>query len=175
MTHPWQVTTRLPFGHCSYCGGAYPQDATWPRVCVECGETIWRNPLPVSLLLMPVSYDDGRPDGVIVVRRAIEPGFGELCLPGGFLDFGETWPEGAVREMREETGILADVSEVRLFDVQSTGRHVLVFGIVPARRAADLPDPAPTPEASEWLILREPRELVFPTHTTVLHRYFASA
>ena len=175
MTFPWQVSTRLPFGHCSYCGAAYPEGAAWPRVCPECGETIWRNPLPVSLLLMPVSYGDGGPDGIVVVRRSIEPGLGELCLPGGFLDYGETWPEGAVREMREETGLVARPTEVRLFDVQSTGRHVLVFGIVPARHAGDLPASAPTDESSEWLVVREPRDLVFPTHTAVLRRYFASA
>ncbi len=175
MTFPWQVSTRLPFGHCSYCGAAYPPDTQWPRLCAECGETVWRNPLPVSVLLMPVTFGDGGRDGIVVVRRSIEPNLGELCLPGGFLEFGETWPEGAAREMREEAGLVVDPSEVELFDVASTGRHVLVFGIVAPRAAADLPPATATDEASEWVVVREAVELAFPAHTAALARYFASA
>jgi 8-oxo-dGTP diphosphatase len=175
MTHPWQVTTRLQYGHCSYCGAEYPENAPWPRVCVGCGETTWRNPLPVAVMLMPVRYADRGPDGLVVVRRDIEPARGDLCLPGGFIDFGETWAEGAVRELREETGLRADPAEVTLFDVVSTPRHVMVFGIVPPRDAGRLPASAPTEEATEWLVLREPRTLAFPSHTGMMRHYFASA
>ena len=144
-------------------------------MCPGCGETTWRNPLPVGLLLVPVRMGDGGPDGLIVVRRDIEPARGQLCLPGGFIEYGETWAEAAARELREEAGLQADPAEVRLFDVYSTPSYMLVFGTVPARDLADLPPSAPTSEATEWLVLREAQTVAFPAHTMMIARYFASA
>jgi ADP-ribose pyrophosphatase YjhB (NUDIX family) len=146
----------------------------WPRTCVGCGEITWRNPLPVAVVLLPVRTGAGRP-GVIVVRRDIEPARGELALPGGYIEVGETWREAAVRELREETGLKADARQVDLFDVESTPGTINIFGLLPARDAADLPPSAPTEEATEWLVLTEPHRLAFPTHTSALAAYFASA
>lgn len=174
MVSPWQVTSLLPNSHCGYCGTAYPVDAGWPRICPGCGETTWRNPLPVALLMVPVKLHDGGHPGVVVVRRDIEPARGELCLPGGFIEFGETWQEGAVRELREEAGILADPAEVTLFDVASTGYHVLIVGTVPPRHIDDLPPVAATDESTEWVVLKQAEPLAFPVHTAAVTRFFAS-
>jgi ADP-ribose pyrophosphatase YjhB (NUDIX family) len=158
--------------HCSYCGTAYPAEAAWPRVCAGCGETTWRNPLPVAVALLPVDLADGG-HGLVVVRRDIDPGRGELGLPGGFIEIGESWREAAVRELREETGIPAHPGDVTLFDVHSTpGGILLVFGVLPVRRAGDLPPVVATEEATEWLVLTEPMRLAFPTHTRAMADYF---
>ncbi|GAA0723721.1 NUDIX domain-containing protein [Dactylosporangium roseum] len=159
--------------HCSHCGAAYPQGAPWPRICAACGETTWRNPLPVAVALLPVDTDQGR--GLVVVRRDIEPGRGELALPGGFIEVGEAWREAAVRELREETTILADPADVRLFDVHSAASGtLLVFGLLPPRPFAELPPPVRTEEALGFEIALGPQELCFPTHTESMARYFAS-
>ena len=162
--------------HCSYCGARYPAEARWPRTCVVCGETTWHNPLPVAVAMLPVICPDGA-RGLVTVRRGIEPGYGQLGLPGGFMEVGESWQEAAVRELREETGIEAAPGDVRLFDVHSTptGHTVQIFGILPARTAAELPPVTPTEEVLEWLVVTEPRELVFSTHTLAMASYFASA
>jgi 8-oxo-dGTP diphosphatase len=162
--------------HCSYCGAAFPQGAGWPRECAACGRTTWRNPLPVAVALVPVRTAAG-PVGLVVVRRTIEPGYGQLGLPGGFMEVGEDWRQATVRELREETGIPAEAAEVRLFDVHSTPttHNLLVFGLLPQREAADLPEVAATEESSEWLVLTEPTELAFSTHTQAMADYFASA
>jgi 8-oxo-dGTP diphosphatase len=165
----------MQHSHCSYCGVAYAADAPWPRVCVGCGETTWRNPLPVAVALLPVDTADGR-RGLVVVRRDIEPGRGLLGLPGGFIELGESWREAAVRELFEETTITADADDVRLFDVHSTpSGMILVFGLLPPRAVGDLPAVAPTPEATEWLIATEPLQLAFPTHTRAMADYFSAA
>lgn len=42
---------------------------------------------------------------VLVVERGINPGKGKLALPGGFLKQTEKLEDGAIRELKEETGI----------------------------------------------------------------------
>src|SRR5262245_51364614 len=140
--------------HCSYCGARYPDREPWPRTCVSCGETTWSNPLPVAVILLPVSYDDGR-TGLVVVRRDVEPARGELALPGGFIETGESWRQAAIRELREETGLLANSDEVELFDVVSTvtGYTLNIFALLPPRPVDDLPESTPTEESTEWLVL----------------------
>ncbi|MER7889776.1 NUDIX domain-containing protein [Micromonospora sp. NPDC094482] len=166
--------TGAPYSHCSFCGSAYPAAAGWPRVCPVCGQTVWRNPLPVSVAVLPVRTAAGL--GVVVVRRDIEPARGQLALPGGFIEYGEEWNEALVRELREETGLLAAAEDATLFAVHGApaGGTMMVFGVLPEQRAEQLPPSAPTEEATEWLVLTEPTELAFSTHTRVLADFLAA-
>lgn len=154
--------------HCSYCGAPYAAEQPWPRVCAACSNTTYRNPLPVAVLILPV---DG---GVLTVRRAIPPRQGQLALPGGFIDHGEAWQAAAVRELREEAGIVIAAHEVALFDVHSApDGTVLIFGVVPQRRVIDLPPFMPNTEVSECVVLTQPEPLAFPLHTRVVERWFS--
>lgn len=157
--------------HCPYCGAAYPQGLAWPRDCAACGETLWLNPLPVAVALLPVEQDGRR--GLVVVRRDIVPARGELALPGGYIELGETWREAAVRELREETGLLAPAEDATLFSVDEGERTINVFGLLPPRDAGTLPEPTATDEATEWLVIHEPVPLAFPTHAAAVEAYFA--
>ncbi|RIV41449.1 NUDIX domain-containing protein [Micromonospora radicis] len=165
--------TGVAYSHCSYCGTAYPADAGWPRLCAACDQTVWRNPLPVAVALLPVRTPTG--PGVVVVRRDIEPARGLLALPGGFIEYGEQWQDALVRELREETGLHADPAGARLVAVHSApaGGTMMIFGELPARPVGELPPSAPTTEATEWLVLTAPTELAFSTHTQVLAEFFA--
>jgi 8-oxo-dGTP diphosphatase len=49
-----------------------------------------------------------RGDKALVVRRANPPMAGRWGFPGGVLELGETVAEGAMRELFEETGVVAD-------------------------------------------------------------------
>jgi 8-oxo-dGTP diphosphatase len=136
----------------------------------------WSNPLPVAVVLHPVSYPDGR-TGLVVIRRDIEPFRGEIALPGGFIETGESWREAAVRELQEETYLLAKPDEVRLFDVYSSsnGGSLLIFAILPPRPFDDLPESVPTDECLEWFVVTEATQLAFPTHTDAMADYFRGA
>jgi len=46
---------------------------------------------------------------IVLVKRAIEPGYGKWVFPGGYVDRGEEVTLAAIREAREEAGL-----EVRL-------------------------------------------------------------
>ena len=56
-----------------------------------------------------VVVDGGR---VLVVRRGTEPLRGQWSLPGGLLELGESLTEGAIREVREETGLTVEPVEL---------------------------------------------------------------
>jgi mutator protein MutT len=47
---------------------------------------------------------------VLLVRRAWEPRAGSWCLPAGFMEAGEHPEQSAVRELQEETGVIAQLT-----------------------------------------------------------------
>ncbi|MFD0517053.1 NUDIX domain-containing protein [Paractinoplanes durhamensis] len=112
--------------------------------------------------------------GLLVVRRGIPPARDLLALPGGFIDYGESWQDATVRELFEEVGLAADAAEVQLFDTLSApDGTLLVFGLLPALPdAGALPPSVPNDESQGWEILYGPAELGFSLHTAVANRYF---
>jgi ADP-ribose pyrophosphatase YjhB (NUDIX family) len=154
--------------HCSYCGSPFAADQAWPRHCAGCGEISYVNPLPVAVAVLPVG------DGLLGVRRAIPPALGELALPGGFIDLGESWQEAVVRELWEETGVRADAAEVTLFDTLSapSGTTLLVFGLLPPCAPADLPASVANDESAGWEVFTAGAPLAFSTHAAVAARWF---
>jgi ADP-ribose pyrophosphatase YjhB (NUDIX family) len=119
-------------------------------------------------MLVPVA------GGVLAVRRAIEPGYGQLALPGGYLNIDETWQAAGAREVFEETGVSIDPAGIREFAVRSTrDGSLLVFGL--AGPLADLPPFQYDAETAECLVLNAPADLAFPLHTEILAEYFCRA
>lgn len=49
---------------------------------------------------------------VLLIRRGQAPLLGEWSLPGGVLECGETLREAAVREAREETGLVVETVDM---------------------------------------------------------------
>lgn len=153
--------------HCSYCGHPFPANQAWPRQCTHCGNTSFLNPLPVAVTIVPVD------EGLLAVRRGIDPRKGRLALPGGFIETGESWQEAGAREVWEETGLHLDPHQIQTHSVHSAPDGTLiVFGRAPAQRAADLPPFQPSREATERIVLTEPVELAFPLHTQIAKTFF---
>ena len=69
-------------------------------VCTRCEFVFYLDPkVAVGTIIRTAS------DRIVLVRRAIEPGYGKWVFPGGYVDRGETLVNAAVREAREECGL----------------------------------------------------------------------
>jgi 8-oxo-dGTP diphosphatase len=69
--------------------------------------------------------------GVLLVRRAIEPGYGLWVFPGGYVDRGEPVESAAVREAREECGL--EVALDGLVNVYSYRGRIPIIIVYAAR------------------------------------------
>ena len=165
--------TETQFSHCTYCGAAFPPGGGWPRTCMDCANITYRNPIPVSVVLIPLKGESGE-RGLLLVRRAIAPKMGELALPGGYVNYGETWQEAGAREVLEETGLQIEPSEINEFRVRSApDGSLIIFGIASQiRRASELPPFIPNKEASECVALSKPAQLAFELHTKIVAEFF---
>jgi ADP-ribose pyrophosphatase YjhB (NUDIX family) len=80
-------------------------------VCSACAFVFFLDPKVAAGVVF--SYDGG----VLLVQRAIHPSYGKWVFPGGYVDRGETLESAALREVREESGLV--VCLTRLLGVYS--------------------------------------------------------
>ena len=73
--------------------------------CPQCGQHLksYKNPLPTVDIIIETK------GGIILIDRKNKP-FG-WALPGGFVDYGESLEQAAMREALEETGLQISLKE----------------------------------------------------------------
>jgi 8-oxo-dGTP diphosphatase len=107
------------YRYCSACGGQMELrrlKASEPErpVCSACGFVVYLDPkVAVGTIIRTAD------DRLVLVRRAIEPGYGLWVFPGGYVDRGEEIKAAAIREAREESGL--DVRIDHLVNIYSYG------------------------------------------------------
>jgi ADP-ribose pyrophosphatase YjhB (NUDIX family) len=106
-----------PYSFCPLCGGDLELRSLKPTepdrlVCRRCGFVFYQDP---KVAVGTIIRNDA--DHIVLVRRAIQPGYGKWVFPGGFVDRGEAVLTAALREAREEAGL--DIEIERLLNVYS--------------------------------------------------------
>lgn len=113
---------------CPRCGGPLEMrllKATEParHVCNQCGFVFYLDPkVAVGTI---IRAESGR---LVLVRRAIEPGYGKWVFPGGYVDRGESLFDAAIREAHEESGLhVALDGLVNVYSYPGTALVIVVY------------------------------------------------
>jgi 8-oxo-dGTP diphosphatase len=114
--------------------------------CEACDRTIWQQPIPCT----DVVIVDGK--RILLIKRDNPPHVGKWALPGGIIDINESPEEAAARELKEETGVSVDPTDLRLlgtYDIAaSEGWHNIGITYVVAK-AKTQGEPASSSDAQE--------------------------
>ncbi len=98
-----------PMRYCPHCTHRLSERLAFGQtrlVCSACGFVHFRDPkVGVSVLIE-------QEQRVLLVRRAIDPGQGQWCLPSGFVEWDEAPEAAVIRECAEEVGLVVDNLEL---------------------------------------------------------------
>jgi ADP-ribose pyrophosphatase YjhB (NUDIX family) len=139
--------------------------------CPHCQNEIdiYQNPLPTVDIIIEINSE-----GIILIKRK-NPPFG-WALPGGFVDYGESLEEAAIREAKEETNL--DVKlEKQLHTYSDPGRDPRHHSISTVYIAKAKGKPLARDDAIEIGIFNEsnlPEEMAFD-HRSIVEDYFKQA
>ncbi len=132
-------------------------------ICPRCGRVVYYDPKVAAASIIE------REGKVLMVRRAIQPGYGLWSIPGGYVDRGEVVEEAAVREVWEETGLKVEI--LRMVGLFSEQGHPVVVAVFAAREVGgNLKAGAETLELSFFSLDGLP-ELAFPRDGQMLARW----
>ena len=158
-------------GHyCLKCGAPLVVKVIEGRELEACANddfVLWRDPKVATAVVV----ESG--EGIVLGRRSIEPGYGEWCLPGGFVNQDENPAAAAVRECREEIG--AEVELEELLGVYHVSKMTASSIVGIAYRGVLVGGHAISagPEMLEVAVFRpgEVPPVAFPSHRDVLAMY----
>ena len=69
-----------------------------------------------------------RGEEVLLIRRGRPPRLGEWSIPGGKVEWGESLAEAALRELREETGVEAELAGlVEVYEIIEPDFHYVLI------------------------------------------------
>ena len=138
--------------------------------CSKCKNEIevYKNPIPTVDIIIEIESK-----GIVLIKRK-NPPYG-WAIPGGFVDYGESLEEAAMREAKEETNL--DVKLARQFhtysDPKRDPRHHSISTVYIAK---DNGIPQAKDDALEIGIFNElnlTEEIAFD-HRSILNDYFKS-
>ena len=153
---------------CAGCGARLamrPDEGRQRPVCPSCGRVVYYDP---KLATACVIERDGR---TLMVRRAVQVGYGLWSMPGGYVDRGEVVEAAAAREVWEETGLV--VAAPQLIGVFSdAGNPVVVVAYAATETGGTL---APGPECLDlgFFASDELPPLAFPRDAEIIRRWQA--
>lgn len=134
--------------------------------CPNCNRTMDqpRNPIPTVDIIIEVS-------GRIVLIKRKNPPFG-WALPGGFVDYGESFEDAAVREAFEETGLqLRELKQFHTYSAPGRDARMHTASTVFIAQADKLPSAGDDAAEAALFTREEIPEMAFD-HGRILADYF---
>lgn len=136
-------------------------------LCPHCGKPVekYRNPFPTVDIIIEI---DNR---IILIRRKNPPK--GWALPGGFVDYGESLEQAAIREAREETSLDVQlISQFRAYSEPNRDPRQHTISMVFRARAQGVPKAGDDAEGIGLFDIKNiPKELAFD-HSRILSDYF---
>lgn len=135
--------------------------------CPHCNGEVetFRNPTPTVDIIIEI-------DNAIVLIERNNPPYG-WALPGGFVDYGESFENAARREAEEETNlILEDLQQFRTYSDPTRDPRQHTASTVFTARAKGAPQAGDDAGRAELFTKDNLPPLVFD-HATILSDYFA--
>ena len=139
------------------------------EACANDDFVLWRDPKVAAAVVVETE------GGIVLGRRAIEPGYGLWCLPGGFVNDDEEPEDAARRECREEIGARVEITaQIGLYHVPKSTASSIV-GVAYVAQVATGEKLAAGSEMLEVGVfsLDAVPPVAFPSHRQVLDRYAA--
>jgi len=126
----------------------------------------------VNVTFKIIRVNEGRQ--IVLVKRAIEPGYGKWVFPGGYVDRGEEIMLAAIREAREEVGL--EVRLDHLVDIYSyAGRTPVIIVYAATKVAGELAVDEEGLEAREFELHASPwDEVAFRSTSEALRDYLGA-
>jgi ADP-ribose pyrophosphatase YjhB (NUDIX family) len=140
--------------------------------CPACGWVHYHNPAPGVVILI------SRDDRVLLGKRCSSSyASGAWCLPGGFVEFEEDFLTAAIREVKEETGLLVEITSIIsvVSNFLTPDLHTLVV-VLAARIVGGREQPGDDLEQLEWFPLEGPfPAMAFEADRHIIERYWRTA
>jgi 8-oxo-dGTP diphosphatase len=100
--HEAHAHGQIEYRFCPRCGGGLEHrlvKAHEPKrlLCQTCSFIFYQDPKVVAGTVFMLK------GGIVLLKRGVEPALGKWVFPGGYVDRGESVPDAAVRETKEES------------------------------------------------------------------------
>lgn len=132
-------------------------------VCPKCGHVVYHDPKIAATCILE---REGR---VLMIRRALQPGIGLWCMPGGYVDRGEVVEEAAAREVLEETGLVVEVEH--LVGLFSESGHPVIVAAFAAKETGGALRAGPEAREVAFFSQDDLPPLAFPRDVQILARW----
>ncbi len=158
---------------CHFCGARLSEKqlhGTIRLFCENCNEAIYENPVPATCLVVVDNKER-----ILLVKRSVEPKIGFWCLPGGFIELGESPGQAALRELKEETGLSGKIELLFGVTINSSPRYhsVLMVGYLIKNYTGILESGDDASDAA-YFNYKDLPEIAFESHMEFIRIYYSA-